>query len=42
MQGIQPLDWLVISLYFLVILGIAWWVVKQNSEFNIKKESVPL
>jgi len=32
MQGIQPLDWLVISLYFLVILGIAWWVIKQKQE----------
>lgn len=32
MQGIQPLDWLVISLYFMVILGIAWWVIKQKQE----------
>jgi SSS family solute:Na+ symporter len=32
MQGIQPLDWLVILLYFLVILGIAWWVIKQKQE----------
>jgi SSS family solute:Na+ symporter len=32
MQGIHPLDWLVISLYFLVILGIAWWVIKQKQE----------
>jgi SSS family solute:Na+ symporter len=32
MQGIEPLDWLVIALYFLVILGIAWWVIKQKQE----------
>ena len=32
MQAIHPLDWLVISLYFLVILGIAWWVIKQKQD----------
>ena len=32
MQAIHPLDWLVLSLYFLVILGIAWWVIKQKQD----------
>lgn len=32
MQAIHPLDWLVISLYFIVILGIAWWVIKQKQD----------
>ena len=30
MQGFQPLDWIVVGLYFLVLLGIAWWVIRQK------------
>lgn len=26
------LDWFVVSLYFLVLLGVAWWVIRQRSE----------
>ncbi len=26
----ESLDWVVVGLYFLVILGIAWWVIKQK------------
>lgn len=32
---LQPLDWLVLGLYFALILGLAWWVIKKqknNSE----------
>ena len=32
MQGLHVLDWVVIGLYFSVILGIAWWVIRQKQE----------
>ncbi len=32
MQGLQPLDWIVLGLYFLVIFGIAWWIIRQKQE----------
>ena len=32
MQGLQTLDWIVISLYFSVLFGIALWVVKQKQK----------
>ena len=32
MQGLQLLDWTVVALYFLVILGIAWWVIRQKQD----------
>jgi SSS family solute:Na+ symporter len=30
MEGLQPLDWIVVALYFSVIFGIAWWVIRQK------------
>lgn len=30
MQILNTLDWVVIGLYFLILLGIAWWVIKQK------------
>ncbi len=30
MEGLQSLDWIVVILYFLVIFGIAWWVIRQK------------
>ncbi len=32
MQGLQLLDWTVVALYFLIILGIAWWVIRQKQD----------
>ncbi|NOX65396.1 MAG: sodium/solute symporter [Chlorobi bacterium] len=32
MNTFTLLDWIVIGLYFSVILGIAWWVIKQKQE----------
>ncbi len=32
MEGLQPLDWIVLGLYFMVIFGIAWWVIRQKQE----------
>ena len=32
MQGLQPLDWVVLGIYFAVIFGIAWWVIRQKQE----------
>jgi SSS family solute:Na+ symporter len=32
MQGLQILDWIVVALYFLIILGIAWWVIRQKQD----------
>ncbi len=31
-NAFQPLDWLVVGGYFTVLLGIAWWVLKQKQE----------
>ncbi len=28
----QSLDWIVIAIYFGIILGIAWWVIRQKQE----------
>ncbi len=32
MNTFQTLDWLVIGLYFLVLLGIAWWTIKRRQD----------
>ena len=32
MNSFQVLDWLVVSLYFVVLAGIAWWVIRQKTE----------
>ncbi|MBU0472985.1 MAG: sodium:solute symporter [Bacteroidetes bacterium] len=32
MSVLEPLDWVVIALYFGVILGLAWWVIKQKQK----------
>jgi len=32
MSTLHALDWLIIAAYFLVILGLAWWVIKQRQE----------
>ncbi len=32
MEGMQTLDWIIIALYFLILLGIAWWVTRQKQK----------
>ncbi|WP_367392659.1 sodium:solute symporter [Lewinella sp. LCG006] len=32
MSVLATLDWIVILLYFVIILGIAWWVIRRKSE----------
>ncbi len=32
MNGLQPLDWVILALYFALILGIAWWVLRKKQE----------
>lgn len=32
MGVLSLIDWVVIGMYFLLILGVAWWVIKQKSE----------
>jgi solute:Na+ symporter, SSS family len=32
MGKLQALDWMVIALYFGVLLGVAWWVVKKGKD----------
>ena len=32
MNTFQALDWLVLGLYFVILLGIAWWVIKQKQD----------
>ncbi|MDH3710630.1 MAG: sodium:solute symporter [Cyclobacteriaceae bacterium] len=31
-NGLTALDWLVIGLYFILLMGIAWWVIRQKQE----------
>ncbi|MGA2034224.1 MAG: sodium:solute symporter [Thermoguttaceae bacterium] len=31
-SALQPLDWLMIALYFSVLLGVAWWVVRKSKD----------
>lgn len=32
MKGLDALDWVVISAYFVILLGVAWWVIKQKQK----------
>lgn len=32
MEGMQTLDWIIIAIYFSILLGIAWWVVRQKQD----------
>jgi len=32
MKGLDVLDWIVIAGYFLVLLGVAWWVILQKQK----------
>lgn len=32
MKGLDAFDWVVIALYFIVLLGVAWWVIKQRQK----------
>ena len=32
MKGLDALDWVVIVAYFLILLGVAWWVIRQNKK----------
>jgi SSS family solute:Na+ symporter len=32
MSVLATIDWITIILYFIIILGIAWWVIRQNSD----------
>ena len=31
-MGFVLLDWIVIGIYFLVLLGVAWWVIRQKQK----------
>lgn len=32
MKGLDALDWAVIVAYFVILLGVAWWVIKQKQK----------
>lgn len=32
MTTLQTLDWIIIAVYFLIILALAWWVIKQRQD----------
>ncbi len=32
MSTLQPLDWIIIACYFAIILGLAFWVIKQHQK----------
>ncbi len=31
-MGLQGLDWIAVSLYFALIIGIAWWVIRKRKD----------
>jgi len=35
MNAFQTLDWIVVGGYFLILLGLAWWVIKQKQESSV-------
>lgn len=32
MKALDTLDWIVIAAYFLILLGVAWWVIRQKQK----------
>jgi SSS family solute:Na+ symporter len=32
MVGLQGLDWIIVGLYFLILFGIAWWVIRKKQK----------
>ncbi|MGB5388153.1 MAG: sodium:solute symporter, partial [Eudoraea sp.] len=32
MKGLDSLDWVVITAYFVILLGVAWWVIRQKQQ----------
>ena len=32
MSTLATLDWIIIAAYFMVILGLAWWVIRQKTD----------
>ncbi len=32
MKGLDTFDWVVIALYFIILLGVAWWVIRQKQK----------
>ncbi len=32
MSGLATLDWVVVGGYFALLLGVAWWVIRQSKE----------
>jgi SSS family solute:Na+ symporter len=32
MAVIKPIDWIIIVAYFGIILGLAWWVMRQKQK----------
>lgn len=32
---LHTLDWLVVALYFAIILGLAWWVIRQRQDTSV-------
>ena len=31
-MGLHTIDWIVVGMYFLILFGIAWWVIKQRQD----------
>src|SRR3990170_670499 len=31
-MGLQTLDWVTLSLYFALIMGVAWWVIRRQKD----------
>ena len=32
MATLHPVDWAIVAVYFIIILGLAWWVIKQKQK----------
>lgn len=32
MSALHPVDWAIIAVYFMIIMGLAWWVIRQKQQ----------
>ncbi|MFO7732072.1 MAG: sodium:solute symporter [Candidatus Aminicenantes bacterium] len=32
MSALHPVDWIIVAAYFVIIMGLAWWVIRQKQQ----------
>ena len=32
MSALHPIDWIIVAAYFVIIMGLAWWVIRQKQQ----------